>query len=71
MSLLRQSIDPCELACYSTVNFNEFEEYGVHQHRMIAVKIIHEPYVAYDGKLSMLVMDQVSDSNRVLRVEVL
>ena len=67
----RDGIDPLTLACYSALNFNQFEEYGIHRHRLMAVEVIHEAYVVKNGSMSLLVKDKVSESNRVLRLEIL
>ena len=62
-------IKPLALAMYSSVNFDQLEEDGIHYHRYMAVEVIHKPFMTKDGYTNFLVKDKVSDSNRVLRVE--
>ena len=65
-------IEPIEMAKYSCVTFEELEEEQEFHHRYLAVKIISEPSMtAENDEFSFLMIDSASDSNRVIRCNIM
>lgn len=66
----QSSIKPEDMAKYTGVTFNDLEEVYIFEQRYLSVRIISDPFLSSDGQHNFLAMDSGSDSNRVLRFNV-